>query len=104
MSDEPTTTDSEKDEEELETTWEELGGAKGLIGAIAFFLFFTLIPLGIINAAIILSDGNPPTWAVVMALLSAAIIALLGYLSTSDKSISITYLIICFFITKVHLC
>lgn len=100
MSDEPTTTDTEKDEEELETTWEELGGAKGLIGVIAFFLFFTLIPLGILNAAIVLSDGNPPTWAIVMAFLSAGIIALLGYITTSDKTISITYIILCFILQK----
>jgi hypothetical protein len=96
MSEEPTTTDTEKTEEDLEATWEELGGAKGLAGTIAFFLFFTLIPLGIINAAILLSDGNPPTWSVILAFLSAGIIALLGYLSTSDKTVSISFLVICF--------
>ncbi|OOY33921.1 hypothetical protein BOV90_11410 [Solemya velum gill symbiont] len=94
MSDEPTT--NNKDDEELEATWEELGGAKGLFGTIALFLSFTLIPLGIINAAIILSDGNPPTWTVATAFLSAAVIALLGYLLTSDKSVSIFYLVLCF--------
>ncbi|OOY88941.1 hypothetical protein BOW16_12300 [Solemya velum gill symbiont] len=98
MSDEPTT--NNKDDEELEATWEELGGAKGLFRTIALFLSFTLIPLGIINAAIILSDGNPPTWTVATAFLSAAVIALLGYLLTSDKSVSIFYLVLCFLLQK----